>query len=532
MSSLITDAFIINAAGKMLSQRNSDRIKAATKTLIDLMIDAKVLSAEDLRAIIDEEPSEETKEPAEVQAGSFKTDIQYLTWSDRLRKTLDTFYYRFDYLHNTADTDLTFEEGQSRKQAQQELLNDLADVLSELSQDHPGAPQEKRYYAMSLSSEFEEDKAHLLTFDFPVERVAIAASESKVSNIADYNRRPIRGVLFRVDEPSEAIPSVGPGLPLYVSREVAETTLSCVCGLPLDADDSLSKHANKEIAGVIQSAEIHGDDYYISGYVWPWSQSEKVQAIAQNLDRLGMSMNAAAKGHKAEVNGQEVFWVDELQLLGANILYSDRATYRKTRLVAAESLENGGVVIAAESQENEDDESSSVVVVHENQEEKQEEPMSQEMIAQLSALSTSFEKAMDTTSKTQVLIQEQLASLQAQVNEVRGDLEQRRAAIQASAAEQQKKEEQRSLVEAIQAAVDMSVAKTINPSGSPSRKTHSISASSSTQSSDTNPLVIQLAKVSGQLELLEKSPYGQFDGVSMMGLMDEKRRLEAQIASM
>lgn len=523
---------MINAAGKMLSQRNSDRIKVATKTLIDLLIDAKVLSADDLKAIIDEESNEtEQKEEGEVQAGSFKTDIQYLTWGDRLRKTLDTFFYRFDYLHNTADTYLNFEEGQSRKQAQQELLNDLADVLSELSQDHPGAPQEKRSYAMSLSSEFEEDKAHLFAFDFPVERVAIAA-ESKVTNIADYNRRPIRGVLFRVDEPSEAIPSVGPGLPLYVSREVAETTLGCVCGLPLDADDSLSKHANKEIAGVIQSAEIDGDDYYISGYVWPWSQSEKVQAIAQNLDRLGMSMNAAAKGHKAEVNGQEVFWVDELQLLGANILYSDRATYRKTRLVAAESLENGGVVIAAQSEKNEDNKSSSVVVVDENQEEIQEEQMSQEMIAQLSALSTSFEKAMDTTSKTQALIQEQLASLQTQVNEVRGDLEQRRAAIQASAAEQQREQERKSLVEAIQAAVDLSVAKTINPSGSPSRKTHSIAASSSAQSPETNPLVIQLAKVSGQLELLERSPYGQFDGVSMMGLMDEKRRLEAQIASL
>ena len=51
-------------------------------------------------------------------------------------------------------------------------------------------------------------------------------------------------------------------------------------------------------------------------------------------------MNAAASGHETVMDGKKVYHIDRLVLLGANILYSDRATYKKTRLISATAAQD------------------------------------------------------------------------------------------------------------------------------------------------------------------------------------------------
>jgi hypothetical protein len=148
------------------------------------------------------------------------------------------------------------------------------------------------------------------------------------------NERVVEGILFKIDSPSEAIPNVGPGLPLYIPRAVALEALACLDfsrPKPLDAHNSLSQHASTEIVGAMTSARVDGDDFWVSGVLWDHNQPHKVEAISASQDHLGMSVNATAEGHPTEIDGRSVWQIDRLRILGANILFAEKATFKKTR---------------------------------------------------------------------------------------------------------------------------------------------------------------------------------------------------------
>ena len=527
----------IAAAGKVLAKRNADRIKTSIKSLVSVLADANILSQDDLQAMLDDEKDESEaldEESSMVEAGSFKEDIAYLTWGDRLRTTLRAFESRFEMLHSHSESEVLRFEDKPREEVIQSMIEDLSEILTSLHTEYPKTPQYDRHPSRIMASEetFIEEvedgdegglqsvqaSSHIVAFDCPVDTLEIEASSG------EYNRRPLKGILFRIDEPSEAIPSVGPGLPLYIPGEVAAKVVSCAAGLPLDADDSLSKHANEQIVGVIQSAAINNKDFEVQACLWPWSQKKKVQAIAQNRDRLGMSMNAAAKGHVTKVNNVDVFWVDELQLLGANILYSDRATFRKTRLISANSrlelVEEPDLEVVQIAAESED-------LTQEEME------MSKEILAQLSALSASLNTTVESLNSNFERLDDKFGSVHEIVKVLKEDYDKRKAEIQASA--QQKSQEEQQL--ALAALIEATVRQVVNPSGSPARRTHSaISASGqpATNSVDLQKqeLMIQLASVNGQITAIEKMPGTVYSGASMIELKDQARLLAYQLENL
>ncbi len=159
--------------------------------------------------------------------------------------------------------------------------------------------------------------------------------ETVEASSPNQNITPLKGVLFKIDEPSESAPSKGSDYPLLIPMDVAERAMEFVNaakGLPLDADDSLSKHANEDIIGIMTSAEIDASDFVVKGHLFPWNQKDKVDAIALNQNNLGMSLNGKASGKIVEMNGSKVFELSNLEILGANILLKNRATYQKTRI--------------------------------------------------------------------------------------------------------------------------------------------------------------------------------------------------------
>lgn len=534
----------VQAAGRQISQKNAKRLSQAFSDIGKLLMDAGVIDKQALESLFeDEKPAEESSEStaeAPIAAAaveeSFTTQVKRVTWHDRLRTTLRFFGSRYEMLHNCSDTNLIRLIGADidRQAAIVQLRDDLNLILVELSKDHPGPSDSDDYYYynpyMELSAGSGEEVI-TVAFDCPAQAIAAAASRAT-------NRRPVEGVLFRIDEPSESAPSVGPGLPLYVPKAVAEEALSTVSGLPLDAHDNLSQHANPEIAGVMLSASIQGNDFTVSGYLYDWSRADKVAKISANKEELGMSMNANAIGHEAEVDGRKVFWVDKLELLGANILFSDRATYRQTRLLSAGGADDtptspeglsGTETPAAIAASSEDTPNSS-------QGEDSEMPVDPEIKQQLDNLNKTVS---DLTGmiKQDVMpvvqnVQTGLQSVQAQVADIQKERNDQQAAIAAAAQQQQQQEQQNQLINSLQTAikeavtteVSAAVAKAVNPGGQPPRRTVSLAAQAGAAGSgDVNSqqmqVQLQLASLEGQLTALRRNP--SIDGVEEIKLVEK-----------
>lgn len=255
-----------------------------------------------------------------------------------------------------------------------------------------------------------------------------------------------------------------------------------------------------------------------------------------------MSMTADAWGHEAEVEGQKVFWVDDIELSGANILFSDCATYQKTRLIVAENVA-----------ENQDPGSRDPTALVPNL--RSNIAASTDSLNFLDPTSTtqSEEKAMDE-------LQKQLAALTATVTDAIGKLQaevaaqgakieameaDRRAEKEAiAAAKSQQAEEQRtaalikSIVEEIRPtiqaaaaeAVNSGMSRFVNPSRQPQRITTPLLAGGAGQqqasvSAEALNLQLQIAQISGEL----KASHNMADQIR---LLDEKRALEQQLLMM
>jgi hypothetical protein len=539
------------AAGRVLSQRNADRLSGSVRTLLEVLGDAGILDTGDMNSLADflrkEANASPALEVAEVEAGAFKEMCDRNTWQMRLNSAVNLFQDRFCMLHEMGDDEMArfLPPGSSRSAEIAALMEDFNSVLSALDKDHPGPGRRLSPIMLSTS---EGEGLQALAFEAPIE---IAA------NAGNPNRHPIKGVLFQVDEPSPAIPAVGPGLPLFIPRAVAERDVvqAGVSGLPLDAHDSLSQHANEDIAGVMQSAAINGNDCEMVGFVWPWSRKKKVQSILQNANRLGMSINAMAKGHQAEVNGTRVFWVDELRLMGANILYSDKATYRKTRLLAAQGLPEEDLLereitlldfpVAAVSTGARDPTDEVEVAIaasakpNDEYDEREyqpqpEETMSEEIKEQLQAMSRTLSDVVGTLNGTVSQLSNEIDGIKTQLRDVRSDFETRQNIAAQAAEDARKKEEQTSLVQLVRAEME-TVLRQINPSGSPARSTHrtvpvaASSGGSGTVSPELIQIQLQIATIDGQLAEAQSATGGHYDSVKIMQLLDRKRDLQMQI---
>ncbi|MFQ3629189.1 MAG: hypothetical protein SNJ81_16635 [Cyanobacteriota bacterium] len=315
-------------------------------------------------------------------------------------------------------------------------------------------------------------------------------------------------------------------MPLYVPREVAASIINTVAGLPLDAHDNLSQHADEEIAGVMLSAELKDQDFVVHGYLWPGSKSSKVSKIVANQERLGMSMTADAWGHEAEVDGQKVFWVDDIELGGANILFSDCATYQKTRLIVAEKQEPGNRDPSAIAAATNSPDPTFI-----NQPEDKEMDELQKQLAALTATVT------DAVSK----LQAEIAAQGAKVDAIEADRKAEKEAIAAARLQETEAERTAALVKtiteavttAVQAsvqstateAVNSAMARFVNPSRQPQRITTPLLAGAAQQTSvsaEAMTLQLQIAQLSGELKASRSMS-------EQIRLLDEKRALEQQL---
>lgn len=502
----------LSLAGKTLSQANSNKLLAISKELLTLLASAGIIDSK-VVAALEGRPTDWV--PAEASAsGSFVGDVERATWYARLQSAAKLFMRRFREVLEVPDDIFEREFGEvDRIEEARALVEDYRTILLAMpAQFKPLGINESIWPAIDAIEPFRMSaiSAKGVETDEPVE-VNCASIEFRCRAGGKGqprlgNRSQFSGVLFRVDEASEAVPSKGPGLPLYIPASIAASALSQVHGLPLDAADNLSEHADENIVGVMLSAEINDQDFVVHGQLWPSSQGERVAAIAASKEDLGMSLTGDAIGHRAEVDGREVFWVDALALKGANILFAKKATFQKTRLLQA-SMRNpgqgfphpsGNLPLAAASKPTQGDVSDMDI---------------QELTNTVQALAT------------------QVQSIAASVSAIEDERKQNQAQIAAQATAQEKAQERQELVtsvttevtKALGEEIKSTIAAAMNPSGQPRRMTVSpVAVAANGAGEDTQQQVqLQLARLQGQLEQVRNTG----DLNEELRLVDEIRNL-------
>lgn len=525
----------LNAAGRVLNKKNSSSLLDAFKTLADVLGAASLLDAEKLAQALEESTEAESEPVAAASSNrkseSLKDQVNRITWHKHLKTAMNVFIKRFADTHDLTDAELTSEYGDVDRQKEiQSLTSDFSSILGELVKSHPGVVDdwsvrwkgsecylsEHPFMLSALSAGAIQDET-IPEIQIPVNRVSVsfscsaATSKTKTRSTAKPkmgNRSPFKGVLFRVDEPSEAIPAKGPGLPLYIPQSVALSLQGKVAGLPLDAADNLSSHDDENIVGVMMSASIEGSDFVVEGQLWPNSRAAKVQSIAAARDELGMSLTGDAIGHHAEVDGRQVFWVDALELKGANILYSEKATFQKTRLieasgVSAADLEADSHIAAAATY---------------NSDSLGDNPMSDALIKQLADQIKSSLEAVAGVGKA-------VEDISTRLEVIEGERSSRQSELAAAAAQEERDAAHKKLMDEVADTVKQTLAKALG--GNQPRRVAVMPLSASgadPNSNEKHQVELKLASLQGELN-------GQPDLARQSQILDEMRALQAGLNS-
>ena len=233
-------------------------------------------------------------------------------------------------------------------------------------------------------------------------------------------------------------------------------------------------------------------------------------------------MNAKAVGRKTNVDGQDVFYVESLELLGANILFSDKATFRKTK------LQNHPIAAASNSIPSEESiQSESESITNSFQEPGGKmNPIE----VQLQAMSTTLTRMEEQQSRAIEGLEHQVAQIQAEMATLQTERQRQIEEVQASQKAAFQEQQESALLEKIGALIDNKIQKDRNPSGQPPRRTTPLVASAApVVNGGIADLERQIIATQAKLDVLRQSPSG--DRAQRIALAQELNTLKAQAQS-
>ncbi|MEG3878839.1 hypothetical protein QT972_15780 [Microcoleus sp. herbarium7] len=554
----------IEAVGAVLSQKNTSQIKQAWIALTELLVASGNLAYSDLpKELISAQSVYDARKKEISAAGRLAEVVNLDTWHQTLRNLADHFCGMF--------SSAVYSEAGKKDELVSELTSDFLAVIQTLAKNAPN-PESRflgnRLYAsadqnaepvvqvapeVQTEQKLEPEPVSALEKLFQqsiAQEEAIQAAEEQLIlpllqeegtvtlqieakarfDTSATNERVVEGILFKIDSPSEAIPNVGPGLPLYIPRSVA---LEALAGLdltrpkPLDAHNSLSQHASTEIVGAMTSARIDGNDFWVTGVLWDYNQPEKVEAISASQDNLGMSVNATAEGHPTEINGRSVWQIDRLRILGANILFAEKATFKQTRTSVMASSEFGELIPVLASASESDLESD----LEENPTPENSETMdTQAIVDQIRELSSSVSN-MHTEVKNRLnTLEPTVQQLAAQMSEIQAAAQEaKNQELQAAQAEN-KQQEQAQLLQSLTSLIEEKLA-AIAPATRGALKYPSkvlpLAASGTPVASGATAIQLELAAIGGEIRAIEQNPHMECS--KWFELIDKRKSLEYQL---
>jgi uncharacterized protein YlxW (UPF0749 family) len=147
------------------------------------------------------------------------------------------------------------------------------------------------------------------------------------------NKHPFKGVLTRIDEPSDAPPGGSGGKRVILTRAAATKALPTLLGMPIDMKANLSDHDVKSKVGTITAATIEGNAIHIEGFLYAADFPNEVRHIQSKRDELGFSWEIKNIFVK-DVNADPMV-ITGCTFTGAAILYKNKAAYTSTSLAAS-----------------------------------------------------------------------------------------------------------------------------------------------------------------------------------------------------
>lgn len=151
------------------------------------------------------------------------------------------------------------------------------------------------------------------------------------------NQTPFKGVLTRIDEPSDNPLNGSHGKCVVLPKSVAEKALSSLLGMAIDSTPNLDGHDVKSKIGLITAATIVGNEIHIEGFFYGADFPSEVKRIQAEKSQLGFSYEAQA--HIRSMNDDPLV-IKDCVFTGAAVLYKDKAAYTTTSLSANKLLEN------------------------------------------------------------------------------------------------------------------------------------------------------------------------------------------------
>lgn len=161
------------------------------------------------------------------------------------------------------------------------------------------------------------------------------------------NRIPFRGVLTRVDQPSQRPPAGARGRRVVLTREAAEAALPSLVGMALDYTPGLDGHDARLKVGIITAAEIVESELRIGGYLFGRDFPELLRELKSPAARLGMSYELADA--RVEDVRAQVWRLTEVIFTGAAILKREKAAYNNTSI----EIVNTGEITKMDKQKTE-----------------------------------------------------------------------------------------------------------------------------------------------------------------------------------
>lgn len=162
--------------------------------------------------------------------------------------------------------------------------------------------------------------------------VSFDAMALALPDVADHpNRRPFRGVLTRIDQPSDAPPGGSSGKRTLIPKDVAESALPSLLGMAVDFTDELDGHDRQQKIGIITGAEIVGDAIEIEGFFYAKDFPDEVERICAEKGAMGFSFEADARIRDTDA---DIWELSYCVFTGAAVLYKHLAAYTTTSLAA------------------------------------------------------------------------------------------------------------------------------------------------------------------------------------------------------
>ena len=140
------------------------------------------------------------------------------------------------------------------------------------------------------------------------------------------NKAPFSGVLTILDTPSDKAPRGGRGHRVLLTTQAAKDALDSLIGMGVNSRDWTGHDAAHKI-GVIDFAEIRGNEIIIAGYLFKRDCAAIIDSISASAD-YGMSYEMADA--RVEDMRAEVWKLTCVTFTGAAILLRDKAAYRTT----------------------------------------------------------------------------------------------------------------------------------------------------------------------------------------------------------